>query len=147
MTKDKISYQYNFNYKIIAISTHLKDYRTSFFINETLGITLERTEDLKVDYKTKNIVQSFEIQYFNQEETEVEYFLIHNKSNGVFFLPSLKKFDYLLLIKTENEINNQEEIIKNLGKNTHFQIVYKVNDLSSRENNIIEKNILYQERD
>ncbi|MGB0886227.1 MAG: IPExxxVDY family protein [Chitinophagales bacterium] len=145
MSKEKIPYQYDFNYKIIAISTHLKDYRVSFFINECLGITLEKTEDLKVDYKSKNVIQSFEMQHFNQEEIETEFFLIHNKSSGVFFLPSLKKFDYLLLIKTENQINNQDKIIESLNENQHFQIVYKVAELSSRENNIIEKNILYQE--
>ena len=71
--------------------------------------------------------------------------LIHNKSKGVFFLSSLKKFDFLLLIKSENEIENQDEIITLLKKQDHFQIVYKLDELSKRENNIIEKNLLYTE--
>ena len=64
---------------------------------------------------------------------------------GLCFLPSLKHFDFFLLIKAENEINNQDQIIEKLKISTHFQVVYKVENLSKKENTIVEKNILYTE--
>lgn len=140
-----MTYQYNFNYKIVAISTHLKDYRVSFYLNELLDLKLKRIEDLSIDNKQTSSVQSFEHQHYECEEREVNYDLIQNKANGVFFLPSLKKFDFLLILKTENEITNQEKIIDILKESDHFQIVYKVEELSKKENSIIEKNILYIE--
>lgn len=145
MAKARITYQYNFNYKIVAISTHLKDYRVSFYLNELLNLKLKRVEDLSIDNKTTSTVQSFEHQHYACEETEINYHLIQNKINGVFLLPSLKKFDFLLILKTENEIINQEKIIDILKNSEHFQIVYKVQELSKKENSIVENNILYLE--
>lgn len=143
MTKDKITYQYVFNYKIIAISTHLKDYRVSFYINDLLNLKLKKVDDLVVDNKSEEQAQSFEQQVCSNSETETSYHLIHNKGSGFYFLPSLKKFDFILIIKTENEINNQDEIYETLKASSHFQIIYKVDALSRKENKIIETNILY----
>lgn len=145
MPKEKLTYKYHLNYKIVAISTHLKDYRISFYINESLNLELKKIDDLSIDNKNKGIIQSFEQQYYEDTETEKSFHLIHNKSKGLFFLSSLKKFDFILIVKSENEIEIQDEIIALLRKLDHFQIVYKVEELSKKENTIIEKNILYTE--
>lgn len=143
--KEKITYQYVFNYKIIAISTHLKDYRVSFYLNEILGLKLKKIDNLVVDNKSDANAQSFEQQQYTDDETLTSYHLIHNKASGVFFLPTLKKFDFILLLKTENEIENQDNIFDLLKASNHFQIVYKVDSLARKENKIIETNILYNE--
>jgi len=145
MSKDKLTYQFSFNYKIVAISTHLKDYRVSFYLNELLDLKLKKTANLIVDNKVEESAQSFELQHYTSEEEVIDYYLIHNKSMGLYFLPSLKQFDFLLLLKTENEINNQDQIIEKLKSSSHFQVVYKVENLSKKENTIVEKNILYTE--
>lgn len=145
MSKDKLTYQFSFNYKIVAISTHLKDYRVSFYLNKLLDLKLKKIPNLVVDNKAEESAQTFELQHYTIEEETTEYFLIHNKNMGLCFLPSLKHFDFLLLIKAENEINNQDQIIEKLKISTHFQVVYKVENLSKKENTIVEKNILYTE--
>lgn len=145
MAKNKISYQYVFNYKVIAISTHLKDYRVSFYLNSLLNLKLKKVDDLIVDNKSEANAQSFEQQTYIDKDTETSYYLIHNKGTGVFFLPTLKKFDFLFILKTENEIENQEETLNILKNSSHFQMVYKVASLSKKENKIIETNILYTE--
>lgn len=145
MTKEKLTYNYHLNYKIVAISTHLKDYRISFYINENLKIELKKIDNLSIDNKSKGTIQSFEQQYYEDIEAEKSFHLIHNKSKGLFFLNSLKKFDYLLLVKSENEIANHDDIIRLLKQQDHFQIIYKVDELSKREHSIIEKNLLYTE--
>lgn len=143
MSKDSLTYQINFNFKVIAISTHLKDYRVSFYLNELLNLKLKKIDNLVVDNKLESSTQTFELQHYTSEEDELEYFLIHNRNNGLNFLPSLSQFDFLLLLKTENEINNQDQITDILKSSPHFQIVYKVEKLPKKENIIIEKNILY----
>lgn len=145
MAKEKISYQYVFNYKIIAISTHLKDYRVSFYLNDLLALKLKKIDDLVVDNKTEANAQSFEQQQYKDQGKEIYYHLIHNKGSGVFFLPSLKKFDFIFIIKTENNIENQDEIFNILKASQHFQILFKVDSLSKKENKIIETNILYKD--
>lgn len=145
MTKEKLTYHFSFNYKIIAISTPLKDYKVSFYLNELLDLKLKKIANLTIDNKAKESAQTFELQYFMAEEEAIAYYLIHNKNLGLHFLPSLKQFDFLLILKTENEINNQDEIITKLKSSSHFQVVFKVESLNKKENVIVEKNILYTE--
>lgn len=145
MGKDKLTYQFSFNYKIVAISTYLKDYRVSFYLNELLDLKLKKIANLIVDNKAEESAQTFELQYYTSEEEAVEYYLIHNKSTGLYFLPTLKQFDFLLILKSENDLNNHDQIIEKLKSSSHFQVIYKVENLTKKENLIVEKNILYTE--
>lgn len=143
--KETITYQYVLNYKIIAISSHLKDYRVSFYLNNLLGLNLTKIDNLIIDNKKKENTQSFEQQQFIDTQTELSYHLIQNKTQGGYFLPSLKKFDYLLILKSENEIENYEEIFEKIRQSDRFLIAYKASELSKKENKIIETYILYND--
>jgi len=146
MSKIKIKIQateYNFN--LIGINTSLKSYRVSYIINSVLGINLKKIDDFEKDIKNKKEKQSFE--FFKDENNEIKYFLFENKTTGKELFRSYKGFDFVLLIKTEFEINFVQSIIKKLKDTKKFKIVLSINKLMKIDENFIEKNILYRNFD
>lgn len=145
MKKDTLLYPFDLKYQIFAIASVLKDYRISFFINEMLKIDLKRVDDIHIDYKGKIKVEKFE-QFFTEDElSQTSYFLVQNKSAGSLLLSSLKSFDYLLIIASENELENVELIHTQLKSIANIQIVHNVEKLSKNDQHKIEHNILYKE--
>lgn len=145
MSKTKLNIPYKCFYKIFAISSSLKDYRASYFINNSLTIGLKKVDNLIIDNKKKSEVYSFELQKDEDSNIDFDYFLINNKTIGKQLISSLKGFDYLFLIKSEEEIPDQSAIFLALKAIAQFQIVIDVDKLSVRDNNIIEQNILYNQ--
>lgn len=133
-----------YNYKVIAIASALKNYRVTFFINDALQINLKSVDELTIDNKKDGKV--FEYEKYEDIETDIdfEYLLFNNKTIGKQLLPSLKGFDYILIIKSENDITFQEEAYRKLKEIQEFKIVFKVLKLSPRDNSIVEKQIIYR---
>jgi len=144
MPKEKIVMPILYNYKVIAIASALKNYRVTFFINDALQINLKSVDELTIDNKKDGKV--FEYEKYEDIETDIdfEYLLFNNKTIGKQLLPSLKGFDYILIIKSENDITFQEEAYRKLKEIQEFKIVFKVLKLSPRDNSIVEKQIIYR---
>lgn len=147
MSKTKLDIPYKCYYKIFAISSSLKDYRASYFINNALNISLKKVDNLIIDNKKKAEVYSYELQKDEDSDTIFDFFLINNKTIGKQLISSLKGFDYLFLIKSEEEINEQPNILSALKAIDQFQIVLDIDKLSARDNNIIEQNIIYNQEE
>ena len=146
MSKIKIKIKATeYNFKLIGINTSLKSYRVSYIINSVLNINLKKIDDFEKDIKNKKEKQSFE--FFKDENNEIKYFLFENKTTGKELFRSYKGFDYVLLIKTEFEINFVETIIKKLKDTKKFKIVLSINTLMKIDENFIRKNILYRNFD
>lgn len=145
MAKTKIFIPYTCNYKIVAIASSLKDYRVSYLINEALEINLKKVDNLIIDNKKKSELFSFEQQNDLDSNSNFQYFLINNKTIGSQLLKSLKGFDYIFIIKSENDISIQEEIFLKFKELQKFKIVLKVDKLSPKDNSLIEKTIIYTE--
>lgn len=147
MSKTKVDIPYKCFYKIFAISSSLKDYRASYFINNSLNISLKKVENLIIDNKKKSEAYSYELQKDNITDENFDFFLINNKTIGKQLISSLKGFDYIFLIKSDKDIDAQNEIFLALKAIDQFQIVIDVNKLPVRDNNVIEQHILYSEQD
>jgi hypothetical protein len=147
MSKTKLDIPYKCYYKLFAISSSLKDYRASYFINNSLSISLKKVNNLIIDNKKKSEVYSFELQKDEDSDTNFDFFLINNKTIGKQLISSLKGFDYIFLIKSDEELTDQSETFKKLKAVNQFQIVLDIDKLSTRDNNIIERNVLYNQQD
>ena len=83
----------------IGISSHMRDYRLAYLINQILGFTLEKTEDLPA-YNIRSEKPSFYSWYtFDDCEKQVKYFLLANTGNEGLLVPSQKEAGYFLLIR------------------------------------------------
>lgn len=128
---------FEYDFKLIGISCHEKDYRICWGINKQLSLNLSK-ETNKIEFfnKKKNIISKHSIFSYIDFDTENEISLITNRSNAGFLIPEQKHADYLLMIKGEDILYSIKNTISNIKKIkfvlTAFEI--EVSQLKSKDN-------------
>ena len=89
-----------FDFRLVGITCHEKDYRLAWSLNRLLGWNLERQEDLVL---TNSEVAKFALYTFRPEDENALYTLLSNKSAGELWLPELPHYDYLLKMEDIQE--------------------------------------------
>jgi hypothetical protein len=134
MAKLVLSFQENeFDFGLLAISAHIKDYRICWEINNFLGLDLQRSDDLEL--KTSSGIASFSFFSYYNEETNIFIYLLGNRSAGGMLIPEKKQADFFLIIK-EATNTYYNEILKELKKLPNVLAVYSLNpsELKSKNN-------------
>ena len=104
-------------YHLLAIVTHLKDYRLAFFLNRETGSRFAKYEDLCVGDDKKDC---YSLYRFHRKEDHITFYLISNANEARKLIPSKKEIDYFLLIKDAvgngiaGEMTGQIRNIKNV---------------------------------
>ena len=136
MTKFQLQVDYDFDFRLIGISCHSRDYRLCWALNNHLEIQLEKVhrENASIGLK-KNGIAIESIYSYYDEENHSTYQLLYNKHNNNLLLPEQKLADFLLIIDQIND-EHLENIVKKIKEinlvNTAF--VIDVNTLKSKEN-------------
>ncbi|MES2591957.1 MAG: IPExxxVDY family protein [Bacteroidota bacterium] len=137
MGKHTLKIEYDYDFVLIGISSHEKDYRLCWALNNLFGIDLTKTSSLEIKSK-KEVTPSF-FSLFNYENPDefVEYFVIANLSENKLFgsdentlfskgargphstehgilIPEHKQMNYFFVIRGEIEEQQTEEIIKKI---------------------------------
>ena len=103
-----LDYQEEFDFLLLGIFSHQRDYQVCHEINKVLSTNLERQDDFKLQLEKKGSTGIFSVfQYCT--ENEEEYFLISNKGNNGHFIAAQKHVDYFLLIRNHNRYTNLYE--------------------------------------
>ncbi len=133
MAKLVLSFQENeFDFGLLAISTHIKDYRICWEINNFLSLDLQRSDDLEL--KTSSGITSFSFFSFYNEETNISFYLLGNRSTGGLLIPEKKQADFFLIIKDATEDYHNEKLIE-LKKLPNVLAVYSLNPLELKSKN------------
>ncbi len=112
MTKFVLEIEEDYEFALIGLSCHSKDYRICRELNQQLNIDLTRQHDYIVEK------QAFSFYLYLDEDNHIDYYIITNRSKSGFLLPEQKSVDYFLLLKG----NYSDELIKNL--------IWKINNIS-----------------
>ena len=107
--KHKLTFQLDFNFFLLGISSSENDYRLSWEINKKLKISLRKSTDHVI--KREEIEQAFSVYTFSDEEVYLRYFLIANKSENGYLIEELRNMDYFLQIHGDLTDKQQEQII------------------------------------
>jgi len=134
MSKFNLELEEDFDFFLVGICSHIKDYRLSWELNQALDITLEKAADLEI--MAQGECKSFS---FNQDEDEsraTDYYLISNKSAHGYLLAEEKKCDFLLIVKGFISEEEEKSLIKtiNQSKNVLTSYVIEVDNLKSKHN-------------
>lgn len=145
-------------FKLIGISSSLRDYRLCHFINKKTGLHLEFGKESPLDHngniktkskeeldyhiitersKTSKTKHHFPMYRYCCDDFDFEYFMINNKSleNGVL-IPEISNFDYFMLIKhyiDEEDLNKLLEAIRSI-KEVMLVKEIQPTSLKSKEN-------------
>jgi hypothetical protein len=117
-------------FRVICISSHQNDYRLSWAINEKLKIDLTRSEDHQVVSPKSNIKQTFSHYSYSQDQYEVSYHLISNKSENGYLLKKYNNIDYLLKISGELSNISMPELVTLLKEIPIVNTAFELDDLT-----------------
>jgi hypothetical protein len=129
MGKHTLLMDYDYDFELIGISCHLKDYRFCWLLNRLLEQNLEKQErGIQTDLGVFSTYAS------TCPETETKFSLIVNRSSKGFFSAEHRQADYLLVLHN-NCLMEAEEIIDLLNGDSNVIMAYSINveGLKSKE--------------
>jgi len=124
--KLKIDSGYSSDLMVIAISSLLRDYRISFFINNILPLRLKKYYDVLGNHEDTEFNTCFSFYFYNDSDNLTEYYLVSLKDVENFVVNSLKNADYLFIIKSSVLRVKPELYIKSLMKIKNVQLAFNV---------------------
>lgn len=120
-----LDYEEEFDFLLLGIFSHLRDYQICHEINKVLSTNFERQEDFSLKLERKGSTGLFTIfQYLT--ENEEEYFLVSNKGVNGYFISSLKQVDYFLMIRNYNRYTNLDEIVARIRESKAVSSVMQI---------------------
>ena len=159
MGKHTLTIEYDYDFKLIGISSHEKDYRICWALNNILGLELVKNEPLEIKSKKQNTPSFFSLFSFENTDEFMEYFVISNfsenklfasKANTLFgksetesqsteigiLIPEQKQMNYFFVIRGEITKKDLKEMIRKI-KALDFiltSVLIDVAELKSKKN-------------
>ncbi len=87
----------DYDFSLLGISCHSKDYRLSWELNRSLSIHLKRDEAIATSNKNQE-EYDFPTHRYYDEVNHLNYCLIDNKFEGNVLIPELAQMDYIFKI-------------------------------------------------
>lgn len=124
----------DYDFDLLGICSHIKDYRLVWELNKVLEIDL--CKDANYEIKRKEQIQSHAFFHFCDEENLVDFYLIANRSENGILIPEEKKCDYLFLIKGNLSEDYKPMLVKKIAEIKNVLATYEieVEELKSKEN-------------
>ena len=107
MSKTLLTLADDYDFKLIGISCHAKDYRICWELNNTLKIDFIRGSDYEISKKDE--LRNFTFYEYNDEVNYLDFYLIANKGNKGYLISEQKSIDFFLLLKgsvTDDHLTN-----------------------------------------
>lgn len=138
MSTTKLEFEYDYNFFLIGIFCHFKDYRLAWSLNQHLGFDLSKARDYKL--YSKNQEQLFSMYDFYIDNLELYYYLISNRGENGLLIPERKDVDYFLMVDGLYEASKKGELVQQIRGLKEVLSAVEINpsQLSSKENLLIE---------
>jgi len=134
MSKFLLPIEEDYDFTLVGISCHSKDYRLCWEINNVLNTDLIRTQDLEISKKGTANAHSF-YEYID-EDNYLEYYLISNRGDNGFLVPEQKSVDFFLIAKGNISDNHTKDIICKINSLSLVLTSFSIdsNQLKSKQN-------------
>jgi hypothetical protein len=99
--------EYEYDFDLLGICCHEKDYRLCWALNNLLKISLEKSkEEIEIIFsKSSKPNARFPLFKFTSENLINKYYLIGNKFENSWLIPEKQHVDYFLMLKSSEKIN------------------------------------------
>lgn len=134
MVKKVLEIEDNYDFSLLGISSHVKDYRLCWELNNTLDISLEKSEPIILS--EDNDFSGFATSTFHDDENQLVFVLLTNKHHGKCLIPEFSQIDYLLKVsgsQHEFVLKSKKQMIQNIESVLKI-IEINPNDLKSKSN-------------
>ena len=139
MGKHTLEIEYDYDFVLIGISSHEKDYRICWALNNQLGLNLVKTDALEIKDKKQDDPSFFSLFSFELPDEFMEYFIIANRSEKGLLIPEQKQVDYFFIVRGEIENDKVMDMIRLIKESSLVQTAFRVdvNALKSKQNLIL----------
>lgn len=141
LSLDEFSFE---EFKLIAIQTHLEDYKVAFTLNKLIEMRF-RKQPTEIEFTNENGTGTFSHFTFEDSKNDLIWNLVQNKSfiqnnnsqkdslftdighkfnSQINLIPELNKFDYLLKIDEIDDSFDIDDFISKLGNIKHISAIY-----------------------
>lgn len=155
MAKYTLKIEDDFDFVLIGISSHEKEYRVCWALNNSLELALNKSESLEVKGKKQETSAFFSLFQHIDEDNFREYYVLTNRSENKsaenqtadlfgnagtneneLLIPELKQINYFLVIKGELEEEEIQKIVEQIKKIEWIQAAVNidVSTLKSKQN-------------
>jgi hypothetical protein len=137
--KHTLEINYDYDFVLIGISSHEKDYRICWGLNNKLGLDLVKVEPLEIKDKKQDDLSHFSLFSCERPDEFMEYFIIANRSEKGMLIPEQKQMDYFFIIRGEIENDTVMEMIKQIKEIDLVQTAFRIDvaSLKSKQNLIL----------
>ncbi len=133
--KLQLDLKYIPDFEVVGVFAGIQDYRLCWLINKYLNADFCREKDvLLTPFKNKEKA-SFSMFYYKNENLQLKYYLLSNKSEQYKLLPEPKGIDFLLILKSKemridlNELSGKLRNIPQISTALWFKEPDKVKNL------------------
>ena len=97
--------EYEFDFNLLGICCHEKDYRLCWAVNSTLNLSLSKaSDDIELIFsKESKPDANFSIYSYIDQYNSDQYYLISNKCQRTWLIPEKSHFDFFLMIKSDEK--------------------------------------------
>lgn len=95
MSKLVLELEYDFDFALFGVSSHVANYRLAWGMNQLFEIDLERVDDVDLSFGP-NKQGNFSLYRFDDEESYTTFHLISNRCSVGYLIPELKQIDYFV---------------------------------------------------
>ena len=97
--------EYEFDFNLLGICCHEKDYRLCWAVNSILKLSLSKaSEDIELIFnKESKPDANFSIYSYIDQYNSDQYYLISNKCQRTWLIPEKSHFDFFLMIKSDEK--------------------------------------------
>jgi hypothetical protein len=133
MSKILLTLEEDYDFILIGISCHTKDYRLCWELNNVLSFDLIRTDDLEINKRTTDKHSFYE---YIDEDNYLEYYLMSNRGDNGYLIPEHKKVDFFFMIKGNISEQLGEDLIIKINSLSLVLTSFKINpnQLKSKQN-------------
>ena len=129
-----LDFEDEINYSIIGITTSLKDYRLTFYLNKLPNFQFKRVDSFEFSHQGTPFTYSI---YIYLDHTNLRnYYLVANKSNAVKLVKKYQHFDYLLVMDGEIDDDFLKDLAKQIKncENVSLTAVIDINEFEKIKN-------------
>lgn len=134
MAKFTLEIEDDYPYSVMGINTSLKGYRLAWNLNRLLDIRLERQEPILLLNRARDKVPHTCFSCFD-DERNLKFRLIENRSEGNYFIPEQRRCDFLLIIDVSDSSNLNEwlSVLRSV-KGVSMAFAIDIDTLKSKQN-------------
>ena len=95
MSKLILDVDFDFDFSLFGVSSHVANYRLAWGMNKLFEIDLERVDDVDLSFGS-NKRGNFSLYRFEDEESYITFHLLSNRCDAGYLIPELKQIDYFI---------------------------------------------------